>query len=230
VQHTTEKVIPAALIPGDGIGPKLSKSPSRWSTPWPLRWRGKSTRQGWPGWSNSANPLPQPTLDSTSTAPDWRSTTPGGRSYHSERRALFGETDEEVNRKVLSALNAGLNPILCVGESLEERESGRVEERLGQQLRWGLTDVPPKNFSEVVIAYEPVWAIGTGQTATPDQAQAAHAFIRPTTEQFLRRFSYLGWNLTRICLNTYRPSDGNTLSSLAITIWCQNRAGRKRKI
>jgi triosephosphate isomerase len=82
---------------------------------------------------------------------------------HSERRALFGETDEEVNRKVLSALNAGLNPILCVGESLEERESGRVEERLGQELRWGLTDVPPKSFSEVVIAYEPVWAIGTAE-------------------------------------------------------------------
>jgi triosephosphate isomerase (TIM) len=63
---------------------------------------------------------------------------------HSERRVLFGETDEGVNRKVLSALNAGLNPILCVGESLEERESGRVEERLGQQLRRALTDVPPK--------------------------------------------------------------------------------------
>lgn len=97
---------------------------------------------------------------------------------HSERRLLFGETDELVNRKVRSALEAGLRPILCVGEKLMERDAGEEKEVLERQLRHGLEGVINKDFTEIVIAYEPVWAIGTGRTATPAQAQEAQAFIR----------------------------------------------------
>jgi triosephosphate isomerase len=97
---------------------------------------------------------------------------------HSERRTLFGETDELVNRKVRSAFDAGLRPIVCVGETLRERENNQFEKILGRQIREGLEGVAAKDFNELVVAYEPVWAIGTGKTATPDQAQQAHAFIR----------------------------------------------------
>jgi triosephosphate isomerase (TIM) len=97
---------------------------------------------------------------------------------HSERRSLFGETDEIVNRKVRAALDAGLRPILCVGESLHERENRKIEEVLGRQIRKGLENVVEKDLSEIVIAYEPCWAIGTGLSATPGEAEAAHAFIR----------------------------------------------------
>src|SRR6516165_4979232 len=97
---------------------------------------------------------------------------------HSERRLLFGETDELVNRKLQAALNTGLRPIFCVGETLSERDAGKEQEVLDRQLREGLKTISPKDFSELVVAYEPVWAIGTGRTATPLQAQEAHAFIR----------------------------------------------------
>ena len=97
---------------------------------------------------------------------------------HSERRALFGETDEIVNRKVRAALEAGLRPIICVGETLHERDSGQVEEVLGRQLRKGLENVVEKDLSEIVVAYEPCWAIGTGRSATPAEAEQVHAFIR----------------------------------------------------
>jgi triosephosphate isomerase (TIM) len=97
---------------------------------------------------------------------------------HSERRALFGETDETVNRKVNSALEAGLRPIMCVGESLTEREGGLVEKVLRRQVEVGLKGVAADHVNEIVLAYEPVWAIGTGRTATPAQAQETHAFIR----------------------------------------------------
>jgi triosephosphate isomerase (TIM) len=97
---------------------------------------------------------------------------------HSERRTLFGETDEIVNRKVRAALDAGLRPIVCVGESLRERESNEFEEVLDRQVRQALENVTAKDFHELVIAYEPIWAIGTGKTATSDQAQQAHAYIR----------------------------------------------------
>jgi triosephosphate isomerase (TIM) len=97
---------------------------------------------------------------------------------HSERRALFGETDEIVNRKVTAALEAGLRPILCVGETLHERDSGQVGEVLGRQLRTGLENVVEKDLSEIVVAYEPCWAIGTGRSATPAEAEQAHAAIR----------------------------------------------------
>jgi len=97
---------------------------------------------------------------------------------HSERRALFGETDEIVNRKVRAALEAGLRPVVCVGESLHERDSGQVEEVLGRQLRKGLENVVEKDLPEIVVAYEPCWAIGTGRSATPTEAEQVHAFIR----------------------------------------------------
>jgi triosephosphate isomerase (TIM) len=97
---------------------------------------------------------------------------------HSERRTLFGETDEMINRKVHSALEAGLRPIVCVGESAPQRDNDEVETVLKKQLELGLKDLSAKNAAEVVIAYEPVWAIGTGRTATPVQAEEAHRFIR----------------------------------------------------
>jgi triosephosphate isomerase len=98
---------------------------------------------------------------------------------HSERRTLFGETDETVRKKVESALVHGLQPIVCIGETLEERESGRMEAVLERQVREGLRGLDRSTLTrEVTIAYEPVWAIGTGRNATPEQAQEAHRFIR----------------------------------------------------
>ena len=97
---------------------------------------------------------------------------------HSERRQYFGETDAALAEKVPAALAAELTPILCVGESDAEREAGRTEEVVGGQLRADLADVEPERLAEVVIAYEPIWAIGTGKTATAEQAQEACAFIR----------------------------------------------------
>jgi triosephosphate isomerase len=97
---------------------------------------------------------------------------------HSERRTLFGETDEIVNRKVRAAHEAMLRPIVCVGESLEQRERGDVEKVLSGQLRGSLAGLEAKELHETVVAYEPVWAIGTGKTATAGQAQEAHAYIR----------------------------------------------------
>ncbi len=97
---------------------------------------------------------------------------------HSERRQLFGETDEALARKVPAALAAGLEPILCVGESEEARDKEETETVLARQLTADLIAVPDDRLAEVVIAYEPIWAIGTGQTATPEQAQEACAFIR----------------------------------------------------
>lgn len=102
---------------------------------------------------------------------------------HSERRALFGETDEIVNRKVRAAHEATLRPIVCVGETLEQRDKGNVEKILSIQLRGSLANVDVKELQETVIAYEPIWAIGTGRNATPEQAQEAHAFIRHTLTQ-----------------------------------------------
>ncbi len=99
---------------------------------------------------------------------------------HSERRALFGETDEIINRKVHAAYEELLRPIVCVGETLAQREKGDVEKVLSTQLRGSLANVDAKELQETVIAYEPVWAIGTGRTATAEQAQEAHAFVRKT--------------------------------------------------
>jgi triosephosphate isomerase len=97
---------------------------------------------------------------------------------HSERRALFGETDEIVNRKAHAALAAGLSPIVCVGERLEEREAGKTLAVVSSQVRKSLESLGPKDMLKVTLAYEPVWAIGTGKTATPEQAQEVHAAVR----------------------------------------------------
>jgi len=97
---------------------------------------------------------------------------------HSERRSLHGESDELVARKFGAAQRHGLVPILCVGESLEEREAGETEAVVGRQLRAVLDSAGIESFSHAVVAYEPIWAIGTGRTASPEQAQAVHAFIR----------------------------------------------------
>ena len=102
---------------------------------------------------------------------------------HSERRQYFGETDEAVNRKTVAALSAGLVVLLCVGETLTQRESGATFSVIEAQVRAGLGSILPESLSNVVIAYEPVWAIGTGKTASDDQAQEVHAFIRMLVAQ-----------------------------------------------
>ena len=102
---------------------------------------------------------------------------------HSERRQLFGETDQTVNAKLHAAHDATLKPIFCIGETLSERDGGQVEAVLMRQLREGLAGLDHKHIQETVVAYEPVWAIGTGRNATPQQAQEAHALIRSELAQ-----------------------------------------------
>jgi triosephosphate isomerase len=97
---------------------------------------------------------------------------------HSERRAIYGETDAVINAKIKKAREANLKPIFCIGETLAEREGGKLESVLRTQVTEGLKDISEKDMHEIVIAYEPVWAIGTGVTATSQQAQDAHAFVR----------------------------------------------------
>ena len=97
---------------------------------------------------------------------------------HSERRQYFGETDERANKKVRAALATGLTPILCVGETLSEREAGKTEEVLKRQFLGGVAALTGVEFSRIILAYEPVWAIGTGRTASPEVAAEAHGYLR----------------------------------------------------
>ena len=97
---------------------------------------------------------------------------------HSERRQYFGETDETVNQRLKAALEAGLTTMVCIGELLEEREGGETEAVLNTQLKGGLAGISKDDMAGIVIAYEPVWAIGTGKTATPEMAEETHAYIR----------------------------------------------------
>jgi triosephosphate isomerase len=97
---------------------------------------------------------------------------------HSERREYFNETDQTVNKKLKAALAAGLVPIMCIGEKLEDREAEKTLKVIDRQVRAGLLTIPKADAMKVVIAYEPIWAIGTGKTATPGQAQEVHEFIR----------------------------------------------------
>lgn len=97
---------------------------------------------------------------------------------HSERRHVFGETDSGINKKMKKALSSGLKPIFCVGEKLEEREAGSTQAVVGSQIKAGLAGVEFANPDDLVIAYEPVWAIGTGVNATPEQAEEVHHYIR----------------------------------------------------
>lgn len=102
---------------------------------------------------------------------------------HSERRQFFGETDTSVNRKTRAALRHGLSPIVCIGESLEEREAGKTIAKIKTSLDQGLREMTREDMERIVLAYEPIWAIGTGRTATPGQAEEVHAFIRNDLEE-----------------------------------------------
>ena len=97
---------------------------------------------------------------------------------HSERRQYFGETDETVNKKVKAALENGLKPIICVGETLEQREENITIQVVGKQIRGAFADITEEDMQNIIVAYEPIWAIGTGKTATPEQAEEVHAEIR----------------------------------------------------
>jgi triosephosphate isomerase len=97
---------------------------------------------------------------------------------HSERRQYFSETDESVNKRLIACLKAGITPIVCVGETLDERESGKTLDVIRNQMTKGLTNISKTQATHLVIAYEPIWAIGTGKTATPEIAQEVHGFIR----------------------------------------------------
>lgn len=101
---------------------------------------------------------------------------------HSERRQIFHESDEDVNRKLLAALRFGLKPVLCVGETLPEREAGRILDKVQGQLDKGLAGVGSGDWAQVTVAYEPIWAIGTGRNATPEQAEEVHRHIRGVLE------------------------------------------------
>lgn len=114
---------------------------------------------------------------------------------HSERRQFFGDTDEVINKKVTAALERGLKVIFCIGEMLEDRQTNRTEAVLETQLTKGLLGLSPQQMANVVIAYEPVWAIGTGVTASPEQAEETHAYIRNWLTQ---RFGAEVANATRI--------------------------------
>ena len=103
---------------------------------------------------------------------------------HSERRQLFAETDETVNRRLIAALGTKLTPIVCIGETLEERDAGRMLEILDRQIKVGLDSLTGDQVGGLVIAYEPVWAIGTGRNATPEQAAEAHGHIRQRLRQW----------------------------------------------
>jgi triosephosphate isomerase len=97
---------------------------------------------------------------------------------HSERRTIFGENDQLINKKLKKALTSGLNPIFCIGETLDEREKGITNTIVERQVTEGLKDISANDMKKIIVAYEPVWAIGTGRTATPGQAEEVHAFIR----------------------------------------------------
>lgn len=102
---------------------------------------------------------------------------------HSERRAIFEEDDKMINKKVLKALSAGLKPIFCIGETLEERENNKTFDVVTRQLIEGLSNISHQHFNEIIVAYEPVWAIGTGKTATPSQAEEVHKYLRQLMEK-----------------------------------------------
>ena len=106
---------------------------------------------------------------------------------HSERRQLFGETDETANKRMKTAMNQGLLPIFCIGETLKEREDGKTFSVIERQLEGGLKGFGGKEIQKVVVAYEPVWAIGTGKTATPQQAEEVHRYIREKLERLYTR-------------------------------------------
>ena len=130
---------------------------------------------------------------------------------HSERRQLFGETDAAVNAKLHAALGAGLVPILCVGETLDERDSGRMFPVLNRQIAGALADIDSAGAGSVVVAYEPVWAIGTGRNALPAQAQEAHAHIRQRIARALDADSAAGCRI--IYGGSVKPGNAGALAA-----------------
>jgi triosephosphate isomerase len=122
---------------------------------------------------------------------------------HSERRQFFGDTDAVINKKVQAALAAKLGVIFCVGELLSDRQAGKTEQVLETQMSQGLDGIPEGALSQLVVAYEPVWAIGTGVTATPDQAEASHAFLR----------QWLGRRFTTAIAETIRIQYGGSVKA-----------------
>jgi len=127
---------------------------------------------------------------------------------HSERRSLFGESDAFIARKASALLAAGIRPIVCVGESLEEREAGRTLAVLEAQLTGSLAEVPRERARELTLAYEPVWAIGTGRTATPQMAQEAHACLRA---RLMDRFGEAGAEIQIQYGGSVKPENVSTL-------------------
>ncbi len=128
---------------------------------------------------------------------------------HSERRQLFQETDVTVNKKIKAALKHGLQPIFCIGETLAERDAGKVDEIITTQIDGGLADITQNEITNIVIAYEPVWAIGTGKTATPDEAESVHLAIRKLLTQ---RFGQAYAEMIRILYGgSVKPSNAEEL-------------------
>jgi len=127
---------------------------------------------------------------------------------HSERRALYGEGDALIARKAAALLEHGIRPIICVGETLEQREQGRTSAVVSAQLEGSLASVQPAHADDVVVAYEPVWAIGTGKTATPELAQEVHALIRA---QLRRRFGVAGDRIRIQYGGSVKPDNAATL-------------------
>ncbi len=130
---------------------------------------------------------------------------------HSERRQYFGETDESINLKIKSALQAGLIPIFCIGETLEERESNLVESVLRNQILTAMDGLAPSEVEDLVVAYEPVWAIGTGKTALPEQVEETHAFIRSV---IMSQFGNVAEKIRIQYGGSVKPSNSKELLSL----------------
>jgi len=130
---------------------------------------------------------------------------------HSERRHIFLETDSYINRKVKKALDSGLLPLLCIGELLDERNAGKTEQVLSKQLNGNLKDVKLNSADDIIIAYEPVWAIGTGVTATPEQAQEAHKFVRKVISEMFGED--IAKNLRIIYGGSVKPANAKELLS-----------------
>ncbi len=132
---------------------------------------------------------------------------------HSERRKYFGETDDIVAEKLNRVLETGLKPIVCIGEELDKREAGQQEEVVLSQIEAGLFHLSEDAFSKIVIAYEPVWAIGTGKTASPEQAQEMHHFIRSSVAN--KYGAELADNLSILYGGSVKPQNANDLFSMA---------------
>ncbi len=129
---------------------------------------------------------------------------------HSERRQFFSETDETVNKKIKAALKHDLTPIFCVGETLAEREAGKINAVITTQLDGGLRDLTANDLAKIVVAYEPVWAIGTGKTATPEQAEEVHVLIRET---LAKKFGDTANKVSILYGGSVKPSNSKELLS-----------------